>query len=332
MSGVVFVTRALPEEAMQELAAAPEVRELRVNPHDRPVTRAELREGLTGAAALLAQLVDRVDAEALEWSPGLRVVANYAVGLDNVDVGAATARGVLVANTPDVLTESTADLTWALILAVARRLVEGDRILREGRWPGWSPTYLLGSEVHGKTLGVVGLGRIGAAVARRGLGFGMRLLYAAPRPRPELAAALEARHVPLEELLAQADFVSLHAPSTPATRHLIDAAALARMRPGAFLINTSRGPLVDEAALVAALRAGRPAGAGLDVFEREPALAPGLAELPQVVLAPHVGSATRDTRLAMARTAIAAVLAGLRGETPRTCVNPEVSRPRSAGA
>lgn len=324
MSGVVFVTRSLPAEAMAELAAAPEVRALRVNPHDRPLTRAELREGLDGAQALLSQLVDRVDAEALEWGPGLRVVANYAVGLDNVDVPAASARRVLVANTPDVLTESTADLTWALILAVARRVVEGDRIVREERWPGWSPTWFLGADVHGKTLGIVGLGRIGAAVARRGLGFGMRLVYAAPRPRPELAAALDARHVPLEELLEASDFVSLHLPSTPATRHLIDAAALARMRPGAFLINTSRGPLVDEAALVAALRAGRPAGAGLDVFEHEPALAPGLTALPQVVLLPHVGSGTHDTRLAMARTAIAAVRAGLRGELPRTCVNRQV--------
>lgn len=324
MSGVVFVTRALPAEAMAELAAAPEVRALRVNPHDRPVTREELRAGLEGADALLSQLVDRVDAEALGWSPGLRVVANYAVGLDNVDIPAASARRILVANTPDVLTESTADLTWALILAVARRVVEGDRIVREERWPGWSPTWFLGADVHGKTLGIVGLGRIGAAVARRGLGFGMRLLYAAPRARPELAAALDARHVPLEELLASSDFVSLHLPSTPTTRHLIDAAALGRMRPGAFLINTSRGPLIDEAALVDALRAGRPAGAGLDVFEREPALAPGLTALPQVVLLPHVGSGTHDTRLAMARTAIAAVRAALRGELPRTCVNRSV--------
>ena len=329
MRGIVFVTRALPEPALDELRRAPEVRELRLHPHDRPVTREELRVGLAGAEALLAQLVDRVDLEALTWGADLRVVANCAVGLNNVDVPAATARGVLVANTPDVLTECTADLTLALLLAVARRVVEGDRIVRAGAFPGWSPTYLLGAEVHGRTLGIVGLGRIGQAVARRARGFGMPLLWAGRGERPE-ALELGATRVPLEELLARADFVSLHVPLTTETRRLIDAAALARMKPSAFLINASRGELVDEAALVAALQAGRLAGAGLDVFEREPELAPGLAALPNAVLTPHVGSATRETRLAMARVAVAAVLATLRGELPRTCVNRPPPR-RSAG-
>lgn len=325
MTGIVFVTRRLPEEDLELLRAAPEVTELRLNPHDRPVTRDELRAGLAGADALLSQLVDRIDAEALAWGDRLRVVANMAVGTNNVDLAAATARGVLVTNTPDVLTEATADLTWALLLAVARRVVEGDRIMRAGAFPGWSPTYLLGADVSGKTLGIVGLGRIGRAVARRARGFDMRLLYAAPRPRPE-AAGLGVERVPLERLLAEADFVSLHTYLSAGTRRIIDAAALARMRPGAFLINVSRGELVDEAALVEALRAGRIAGAALDVFEREPALAPGLAELPNVVLTPHVGSATRETRVAMGRVAVEAVLAALRGERPRTCLNPEALR------
>ena len=325
-TGRVYVTRELPPQAMALLRASPHVTALTVNRHDRPATRAELLEGVADCDCLLSQLVDRIDAEVLDANPALRLVANYAVGFNNVDVEAATRAGVPVSNTPDVLTECTADFTWALLLAVTRRVVAGDRCMREGRYPGWSPQFMLGSQVHGKTLGIVGLGRIGAAVARRAQGFGMRLLYSSPRPKP-IAAELGARHVPLETLLAESDVVSLHTYMDASTHHLIDAAALSRMRPTAFLLNVARGPIVDERALVAALQAGQLAGAGLDVFEREPAMAPGLAELDTVVLAPHLGSATHETREAMGRIAVENVLDVLAGRAPRSCVNPEVLRP-----
>ena len=321
-TGRVYVTRELPPQAMALLRASPHVTALTVNRHDRPATRAELLEGVADCDCLLSQ----IDAEVLDANPALRLVANYAVGFNNVDVEAATRAGVPVSNTPDVLTECTADFTWALLLAVTRRVVAGDRCMREGRYPGWSPQFMLGSQVHGKTLGIVGLGRIGAAVARRAQGFGMRLLYSSPRPKP-IAAELGARHVPLETLLAESDVVSLHTYMDASTHHLIDAAALSRMRPTAFLLNVARGPIVDERALVAALQAGQLAGAGLDVFEREPAMAPGLAELDTVVLAPHLGSATHETREAMGRIAVENVLDVLAGRAPRSCVNPEVLRP-----
>ena len=326
MTGHVYVTRELPPRAMALLRESPQVETLTVHPHDRPATREELLAGVADCDCLLSQLVDRIDAEVFAANPDLRLVANYAVGFNNVDVQAATTAGVPVSNTPDVLTECTADFTWALLLAVTRRVVEGDRCMREGRYPGWSPQFMLGTRVHGKTLGIVGLGRIGAAVARRAQGFGMRLLYASPGPKP-VAAELGATHVPLETLLAESDVVSLHVYMDDSTRHLIDADALARMRSSAFLLNVARGPVVDETALVAALEAGQLAGAGLDVFEREPAMAPGLAELENVVLAPHLGSATHETREAMGRIAAENVLDVLAGRPPRTCVNPEVLEP-----
>lgn len=326
-AGRVLVTRDLPDGALDPLRAA--VPDLHVSPHDRPLARAELLEQVRGCRAVLTQLVDRVDDELLDAAgPSLELVANYAVGLDNVDVAACTARGVRVSNTPGVLTETTADLAWALWLAVARRVVEADRYVRDGRWTAWSPGLLLGHDVHGKTLGIVGLGRIGQAVARRARGFGVRLLYAGPRDKPE-AAALGAERVPLERLLAESDAVSLHCPLSAATRHLIDGPALARMRPDSILINTGRGPLVDEAALVEALRAGRPGGAGLDVFEDEPRVPEALRALPNVALLPHVGSATREARLGMARLAAGNVLDLVQGRPLRTCVNPEAAARRS---
>jgi glyoxylate reductase len=318
----VLVTRALPPGPVERLAASGLVSDLRTNPDDRPLPRAALLEQVRGCRALLAQLVDRVDAELLDAAgPSLELVANYAVGLDNVDVAAATARGVLVSNTPDVLTEATADLTWALMLAVARRVVEGDRLMRAGEYAGWSPTFLLGSDVSGKTLGLVGLGRIGTAVARRARGFRMRTLYASPS-RKAHDVEVGAERVDLERLLAECDVVSLHCPLSAATRHLLDGRRLARMRPSAFLINTSRGPLVDEPALVRALMTGQLAGAGLDVTEREPEFEPALAILPNVVLLPHVGSATREVRTAMGDLAVDNILDLLQGRAPRTCVNP----------
>lgn len=312
----VFVTRALPPGPLEALAAERGL-QLVIHPHDRPVTRAELRAGLRGAEVLVSQLVDRVDAELLAGAAGLRLICNYAVGYDNVDLAAASERGVALCNTPDVLTEASADMTWALLLAVTRRVVEGDRLTRAGGFHGWAPQLLLGTELTGKTLGIVGLGRIGKAVARRARGFGLRVRYTGRRELPS-AEAEGAEFVGLEQLLRESDLVSLHCPLTPETRHLLCAERLGWLRPSAYLINMARGPVVDEDALVAALEAGRLRGAGLDVFEREPALAAGLAELENVVLAPHLGSATEETRLAMAQIVADNVRDLLDGRRPRT--------------
>ncbi len=224
----------------------------------------------------------------------------------------------------EVLTETTADVAWVLLMAVARRVGEGDRVMRTGQWSGWGPLQFLGTDVHGKTLGIVGAGRIGQATARRALGFGMKVLYTANSPKPEFERAVGARQVDLDTLLAESDYVSVHVPLNDETHHLIDAAALAKMKPTAYLINTARGPIVDEQALVAALREGTITGAGLDVYENEPALEPGLAELDNAVLLPHIGSATRETRGKMAEIAARNLFAVLQGKTPPSCVNPEV--------
>ncbi len=317
----VFITRAMPEPGPSLVAEAAEV--VDANDEDRGLSRDELLAAVPGHEAIFCTLTDRIDDEVLEAARDCRVVANLAVGFDNIDVAAATRRGIWVTNTPGALTDATADLAWALILAVARGVVGGDAEVREGRFLGWGPLYRLGGDVTGATLGLVGPGRIAQAVARRAVGFRMPLLYHGRRPSPELDE-MGARQVDLHELLAQSDFVSLHTPLTPETRHLIDEKALAAMKPSAYLINTARGPVVDEAALVKALRIGRIAGAGLDVFEREPALADGLAACPNAVLLPHLGSATRATRSSMARIAAANVVAVLRGEIPPNPVNPEV--------
>ena len=296
------------------------------------------REALLGelaeADALISLLDVAVDEELLARAPRLRVVANVAVGHDNVDVPAATRRGVIVTNTPGVLTDATADLTFALLLASARRLVEGDALVRGGAWRGWSLDLLLGADVAGRTLGIVGLGRIGQAVARRARGFDMDIVYAGRRPveaAPGLGE-LGARHLPLDELLAASDFVTLHVPLTDETRHIIDAAALARMKPGAILINTARGACVDEAALAAALARGAIAGAALDVFESEPAVHPDLVASRAVLLAPHIGSATHATRGRMAEMSARAVAAVLSGQRPRHVVNPQVLERTTDGA
>jgi len=318
MAAVVFVTRPLPAPGVEAFEDAGV--EVRHNPEDRPLTRAELLEGVVGADALVSMLSDRVDAELLDAAPSLKVVANYAVGFDNVDVAEARRRGVEVTTTPDVLSEATADLAWALLLAATRRVGEAERFVRAGLWEGPGPRQLLGQAVGGRTLGIVGMGAIGQAVARRARGFSMPVVYFNRRRVPEtLEQELGARYVSLDELLATADVVSLHAPLNDDSRHLIDAAALERMKPTAVLVNTARGALVDEAALVDALREGRIAAAGLDVYEREPLLSEGLAELENVVLTPHIGSATIDTRAAMVRLCldnVVAVLAGRPALTP----------------
>lgn len=314
----VGVTRGIPESGLAYLRDQGVTVDL--HPEDRPMSIEELTALASRVDGLITQLVDRVDAPLLSAAPRLRVVANYAVGFDNIDVKAARARGVVVTNTPDVLTDATADLAWGLLLAAARRVVEGDRLVRDGKFLGWAPLLHRGVDVAGKSLGLVGAGRIGSAVARRARGFNMRILYWGRRSNTALEQESGARRVSLEELLTESDFVSLHVPLAPETRYLIDEKALARMKPTAVLVNTARGPVVDEAALVRALRERKIFAAGLDVFEKEPALTPGLAELPNVVLAPHAGSATFDTRDRMARLAAENVWAVLSGRPPLTPV------------
>jgi glyoxylate reductase len=316
----VYVSRPLPAPGPEPLRAAG--LSVEQNTEDRPPTREELSAGLRGKQALLCLLTEKVDAELLDVAPELKIVANLAVGYDNVDVAAAAARGVIVTNTPDVLTEATAELTWALILAAARRVVEGDSLVRRGEWKGWSPTQLLGTTLVGKTLGIFGMGKIGAAVARRAGGFGMTVIYTNRSRNLAVEAEIGARPVSFDELLAQSDVLSLHAPATAETRHAFDVATLARVRPGVVFINTARGPLVDEAALVDALRERRIAAAGLDVFEREPALAPGLTDLDNVVVLPHIGSATHEARGAMVELCCRNIVAVLAGEPPLTPVRP----------
>ena len=317
----VFITQPIPEPGPSLVKQVAD--EVRANPDDRVLTPEELRAGVAGCEGVLCLLTDTIDASVLEAAKGCRIFANLAVGFNNVDVAAATRLGIAVTNTPGVLTEATADLTWALILGIARRVAEGDQEMRSGRFSGWGPLYMLGGDVTGKTLGIVGPGRIATAVARRAQGFDMPLLYQGRRPNPELDA-MGAQNVSLDELLSSSDFVSLHVPLTPETRHLIDAKALAKMKPSAYLINTARGPVVDEAALVSALQSNQIAGAGLDVYEDEPRMAKGLAECQNALLLPHLGSATHATRAAMSRIAGENLVAALRGTRPPNLLNPEV--------
>lgn len=297
------------------------------NDTDRVLPAEELLQRARGAAAVVSQLTDRLGADMIARLDGVRVIANVAVGYDNIDVAAATARGIAVTNTPGVLTETTADFAFALLMAAARRIPEAHAFVHSGQWKTWIIDLLAGQDVHGATLGIFGLGRIGAAVARRGRGFGMRILYCDEQPAPpELERELEARRVSKEELLRESDFVSLHVPLTPATRHLIGAAELALMKPTAILVNTARGPVVDENALVEALEKRTIWAAGLDVFEQEPRVHPKLLELPNVVLAPHIASASFATRRRMSVMAAENAIAALSGRRPPNLVNPEVWR------
>ena len=314
-----LVTMNLPKEIIAMLTAE---HEIVVNTNDRPMPREDILANVADKDGLLCTVGDRIDDELLEKAPNLKIAANYGVGYDNIDLAAATARGIWVTNTPGVLTDATADLTFGLILAVARRIVEGEAMVRAGKWKFWAPSFFLGSQVSGKTLGIIGLGQIGKAVARRALGFNMPILYHnRHRIDEKEERELNATYADLKTLLSQADFVSLHVTLTEKTRHLIGAPELDYMKPTAYLINASRGPVVDEEALVEALRAKRIAGAGLDVYEKEPALTPGLSDLGNVVLAPHIGSATLETRTAMARLAAENLLDGLKGVPPRNCLN-----------
>lgn len=318
----VYVTRNVPDPGLPILTR--HCARVDVNPDDATPDRGALLQAVRDRDGLLCMNQDKVDAELLDAAgPRLRAVAVYAVGYDNVDLPVLTARGVAVSNTPDVLTDATADLTWALLMAAARRIPEADRFVRAGRWHGWGPRQMLGLSVAGKTLGIVGAGRIGSAVARRAVGFGMPVLYHDLDAKPELERATGARRAGLDDLLRQSDFVSLHVALTPHTRHLIGARELGLMKPMAVLVNTGRGPLVDEAALATALRDRRIAAAGLDVFEQEPAVHPDLLALDNVALAPHVGSATHEARSKMAEVAATCLVAMLKGECPPQCLNPQ---------
>jgi glyoxylate reductase len=318
--GTVFVSGTLPGDAVMRLRASHDVVQ-----DEGGVASDAFASCSPHVEAIVALLTDRIDDALLARAPRLRVVANVAVGLDNVDLAACAARSVHVTNTPDVLTEATADLAMGLLLAAARRIAEGDRLIRAGGFTGWTPTFMLGSQVHGTTLGIVGLGRIGQALARRARGFGMHVFYnQRTRLAEPLERALGATYVAaLDELVASADVVSIHCPLTPETRHLFDAKRLARMRGGSILINTARGPIVDEAALAYALQHGPLSAAGLDVYEAEPRVHPALLARPNAVLSPHLGSAERPTREAMANLAASNVLAILSGSAALT----PVSRP-----
>lgn len=316
MSARVLVTGAVPAAGLDELDGF----EVEWYQGESRMTPGELLHRARGKQGILCLLTDTID-RAVLGLPGLRAVATMSVGYDNVDVKSATELGVMVANTPGILTETTADFTWALLMAVTRRVVEGDLLVRSGRFRGWEPMLLLGTDVYGKCLGVVGMGRIGQAVARRAQGFGMTVIYTSRRDTP---APSGCARVTLDELLTRADFVTLHVPLDDSTHHLIGPAQFERMKPGVYLINTSRGAVIDERALVKALRAGKLAGAALDVYEHEPKLQDGLAELPNVVLAPHIASASRETREAMAVAAARNLRAALEGQRPPNLVNPTV--------
>jgi glyoxylate reductase len=318
----VLISRVLPDDVLATIRGRADVDAFL---EDRPMPRADLLARVPGKQGLICAISEAIDEELLAAAPGLRVVSNVAVGFNNIDVAAASRRGVVVTNTPDVLTETTADFAWALLMATARRVTEADRYVRDGRWTQWEFQLLLGGDVYGKTLGVVGFGRIGRAMARRALGFNMRVLYQdAVAADPAVERELNATRVDLGRLLRESDFVTLHTPLLPETRHLMNAETLKTMKPTAYLVNASRGPVVDEAALARALAEGWIAGAGLDVFEDEPRVHAALLGRSDVVVAPHIGSASVDTRRAMAALAVDNCLAVLEGRRPATPVNPEV--------
>ncbi len=319
----VFVTRRILEEGLKILA---EHADIEVSDYDGVIPRKVLLEKVHGVDGILSLLTDMIDKEVFDAAgPNLKIVANYAVGYNNIDVEEATRRGIMVTNTPGVLTETTADLAWALMMAVARRVVEADKFVREGKFRGWEPMLLLGTDVYGSTLGIVGFGRIGQAMARRALGFNMRVLYYdSQRVNEQLEKELKATYVNLETLLRESDFVTLHVPLSKETYHLIDEPQLKMMKKEAYLINTARGPVVNEKALVKALKEGWIRGAALDVFENEPAVEPELFTMDNVVLAPHIASASYATRMRMSIMVAENLIKGLKGEVPPNLVNPQV--------
>jgi glyoxylate reductase len=318
----VYVTRPVFDDTIERLKRDVDVE---ANPEDRILSKQELIERLRDKDGALTLLTDAVDLEVLQSAPQLKVVANFAVGFNNVAIESATNLGVAVTNTPGVLTETTADFAWTLLMAAARRVVEGDKFARAGKFKAWGPKMYLGHDVYGKTLGLVGLGRIGQAVARRAAGFNMRVVFHDSEHIPEqLIKDLGVTRVPLDELLRISDFISLHVPLLPETHHLLNDKTFSLMKPTCIVVNTSRGPVVDEKALVRAVRDRKIAGAGLDVFEREPEIEPELMGMENVVLAPHIASASHETRLKMCMMAADNLLAVLKGQRPPNLVNPEV--------
>ena len=320
MLSKILVTKPVFPEAIEFLKTQASVD---FNDEDRTLPKGELIDRLNAAHGAVTLVTDTIDTEVLEAVPNVQIFSNVAVGLNNIDVATATRLGILVTNTPGVVTESTADFAWALMMAAARRVAEGDRFVRSGQWKVWNLQMLLGHDVFGKTLGIVGFGNIGKAVARRAKGFGMSVQYCGSGRVISAAESDGARAVSLETLLATSDFISVHVPLLPATTHLLNDQAFAAMKPNCIVVNTSRGPVVDEKALVRALQSGKIAAAGLDVFEREPEVEPELLKLENAVLAPHIGSSSRATRLKMCMMAVENVLAGLKGERPPNLVNPE---------
>lgn len=317
----IFVTRKIPQPGLDLLKE----HEMELNPDDRVLSKQEVIAGVKGKDAMLCLLTDTIDAAVMDAAgKNLKIIANYAVGYNNIDVAAATERKIMVSNTPGVLTETTADLAWSLLMCAARRIVEGDKFTRAGKFVGWAPMMLLGSDVYGKTLGIVGLGRIGQAVAKRARGFDMKVIYTDLQQAPsEVEKEANVDFVDLETLLKESDYVSIHVPLSEETKYMIGARELEMMKDTAYLINTARGPIVNEKELVEALKADKIKGAALDVYEEEPKLAPGLVELENVVIPPHLGSATLETRTKMAEMAAGNIVAFFKGERPLNIVNPE---------
>ncbi len=319
----VYLTRPIPDAGIEMLRE--QISDFHMNEEDRVLSREELKQAVKGCDGILSLLTDKMDAEVMDAAgPQLKVIANYAVGFDNIDLQAATERGVLVTNTPGVLTDATADFAWALLMATARRIPESERYARAGKYKAWGPKLFLGGDFVGRTLGIIGAGRIGSAMAKRATGWNMRILYTDVQPNPNIEKEVGAQFVDMDTLLKESDYISIHVPLTPETHHLIDEAALRKMKPTAYLVNTSRGPVIDEAALARALKEKVIAGAGLDVFEEEPKIHPDLLELENVVITPHIASATHETRNKMATMAATNLIEALRGNRPPNLVNVDV--------
>ncbi len=319
----VYLTRPIPDAGIEMLRE--QISDFHMNEEDRVLSREELKQAVKGCDGILSLLTDKMDAEVMDAAgPQLKVIANYAVGFDNIDLQAATERGILVTNTPGVLTDATADFAWALLMATARRIPESERYARAGKYKAWGPKLFLGGDFVGRTLGIIGAGRIGSAMAKRATGWNMRILYTDVQPNPNIEKEVGAQFVDMDTLLKESDYISIHVPLTPETHHLIDEAALRKMKPTAYLVNTSRGPVIDEAALARALKEKVIAGAGLDVFEEEPKIHPDLLELENVVITPHIASATHETRNKMATMAATNLIEALRGNRPPNLVNVDV--------
>ncbi|MCK4352531.1 D-glycerate dehydrogenase [candidate division WOR-3 bacterium] len=318
----VYVTRVLPGYSLKRLKD--ECKELVVNQAKRSPTATELLNGIKGKDGIISLLTDSITKEVIDASPQLRIIANCATGYDNIDIKYATYKGIMITNTPDVLTCSTAELTWAIILAVARRIPEADRYTRAGKFKGWAPDLLLGTELYNKTLGIIGAGKIGTEVGLKSKGFGMKIVYTDIKKNQILEQTLNAKKLSLTKLVKISDFITIHLPLNSKTYHLLSCKEFNLTKPSAFLINTSRGKVIDESALVEALRLGKIKGAGLDVYENEPKISDVLKKLDNVVLLPHIGSATQSARIKMADLAVENLLAGLKGKIPPNLVNKEV--------